>query len=180
MRKKLTIVCLMIISIALFFPVGLRAERCISIQPAATVAAIDALFSLEVAVNDTVISLMGYNITIAYDDSYLEIVNVKEGSLLKNSGEATFFGWLNRGCDCDSILVNGSILGATVNGPGTLFTMTFKAIKLGSVDVVIQRSDIRDGNNQKLSHRREHATVKIEQPIGTEKSTWSGVKYLYR
>jgi hypothetical protein len=180
MRKTLTLVCLMIVSAAFLHPRDLRAERCLSVQPAASVVGIDALITLEVAVNDTVEGLMGYNIAIAYDDSYLEIVKVEEGSLLKDSGEGTFFSWLNSGCDCDSILVNGSILGATVNGPGALFTMTFKAVKLGSVHVSIQRSDIRDGDNQKLSHRREHATVVIEEPIGLERSTWSGVKRRYR
>jgi hypothetical protein len=180
MLKKLTLFCLIFILVAFLYPLDLRAERCISVQPDMTVTTIGTIFSLEVAVNDTVESLMGYDITIAYDDSHLQIVDVEEGSLPADSGEETFFSWLNSGCDCDSILVNGSILGATINGPGALFTMTFKAIKVGSVDVSIQRSDIRDGDNQKLSHRREHTTVVIEQPIGTEKSTWSSLKYLYR
>ncbi len=180
MPKKLTMVCLMIISTAFLYPLDLRAERCISVEPDTAVTTIGEIFSLEVAVNDTVESLMGYNITIAYDDSYLEVVDVEEGSLPADSGENTFFRWLNSGCMCDSILVNGSVLGATVNGPGTLFSITFKAIKFGTAYVSIRRSDIRNDANQKLAHREEHAIVIIEKPIGLKRSTWSSVKQMFQ
>lgn len=180
MHKKLTIFCIMVILIPFLLPSASRAQRCISVLSDTTVVAIGMQFSLDVVVNDPADSLMGYNVTIGFDRSYLEVVRVEEGPLPATSGCSTFFRWLNANCACDSILVNGSILGGTVDGPGTLFTMIFKALKPGKVDVAILRSDLRNDINQRLSHRSEDALVIIEPPIGSEACSWSGVKALYK
>jgi hypothetical protein len=131
-------------------------------------------------VNDYVDSLMGFDVIVGFDPSYLEVVRVEKGLLLTTSGYPTFFGWLNEGCACDSIFVNGSILGGTVDGPGTLFRITFNTLNPGTADVVIRRSDLRDGMNQKLFHSSEGALVIIESPIASERSTWSRLKTLYK
>ncbi len=180
MQKKLTISCIMMILTPFLFPSVAPAQRCLSVLPDTTVVAIGMQFSLDVAVNDPVDSLMGYDVAVGFDRSYLEVVRVEEGPLPATSGYSTFFRWLNAGCSCDSILVNGSILGNTVDGPGTIFTMTFKALKPGNVDVVIRRSDLRNGVNEKLSHCRQDGVVIIEPPIGSEACSWSRVKALYR
>jgi hypothetical protein len=180
MHKKLTMFCIMTILIPFLFPSVTPAQSCISVLPDTTVVTIGMQFSLDVAVNDPVDSLMGYDVMVGFDRSYLEVVSVEEGLLPMTSGYATFFRWLNEGCACDSISVNGSILGNMVDGPGTLFTITFKALKPGKADVVISRSDLRNGMNRKLSHCSEDALVVIEPPIGSEACSWSRVKALYK
>ena len=180
MQQKLTIFCIMMILIPFFFPPAVTAQRCISVLPDTTVVTKDMQFSLEVVVNDTVKSLMGYDITVQYDRSFLEVVSVREGALLRDSGHSTFFYWLNQGCGCDLLIVNGSILGDVVDGPGALIKITFKAIKFGTIPVVIYESDIRNDQNQSLTHRTQNGIVIVEPPIGTENSSWSRVKYLYR
>jgi hypothetical protein len=180
MHKKLTISCIMMILIPFLFPSVAPAQRCVSVLPDTTVVAIGMQFSLDVAVDDPADSIMGYNVSVGFDRSYLEVVRVEEGPLPATSGYSTFFRWLNPGCACDSICVNGSILGNTVDGPGTLFTMTFKTLKPGRVHVVIRRSDLRNDLNQKLSHIGEGAVVIIEPPIGFEPRSWSRVKALYK
>ena len=127
----------MMILIPFLFPSFARAERCISVLPDTTVVTTDMQFSLEVVVNDTVESLMGYDVTVQYDRSFLEVVSVREGALLRDSGHTTFFYWLNRACGCDFLIVNGSILGDVVDGPGALIKITFKAIKFGTIPVLI-------------------------------------------
>lgn len=180
MQKKLTIYCIMMILIPFLFPSFARAERCISVLPDTTVVTKDMQFSLEVVVNDTVESLMGYDITVQYDRSFLEVVSVREGALLRDSGHTTFFYWLNQACGCDFLIVNGSILGDVVDGPGALIKITFKAIKFGTIPVLIYESDIRNDQNQSLAHRTQSGAVIVEPPIGIENSSWSRVKYLYK
>jgi hypothetical protein len=180
MQKKLTIFCIMMILIPFLLPRASQAQQRLSILPDTTVVPIGAQFSLDVAVNDPADSLMGYNVTLGFDRSFLEVVRVEEGSLPAASGYATFFRWLNEGCACDSVIVNGSVLGNTIDGPGTLFTITFKALKPGIADVIICRSDLRDGANRKLPHSIEDALAIIEPPIGSKASSWSGVKCLYK
>ena len=180
MHTKLTIFCIAMILIPFLQPSAAPAQRCISVLPDTKVVTIGMQFTLDVTVNDSVDSLMGYDVAVGFDRSYLEVVRVDEGSLPATSGYATFFRWLNEACSCDSILVNGSILGNTVDGPGTLFTITFKALKLGKANVAILRSDLRNDVNQQLAHCSEDALVIIEPPIGTESCSWSRVKTLYR
>lgn len=181
MQKKLMILCLiMMIVMPLLYPSLARAERCVSVLPDTTLVLPRTQFSLEIVVNDTVAGLMGYDVTVQYDPSFLEVVSVSEGALLRDSGYATFFYWLNRGCGCDFIIVNGSILGDVVDGPGTLFTITFNSIKSGTIPAVIHQSDIRNDQNESLTHRTQNGIVIIEPPIGTENSTWSRVKNLYK
>jgi hypothetical protein len=170
----------MMIVIPFLFPSFARAERCISVLTDTTVVALGMQFSLEVVVNDTVKSLMGYDVTIQFDRSFLEVVSVREGALLRDSGHTTFFYWLNQACGCDFIIVNGSILGDVVDGPGALFKITFKSIKFGTIPVSIHVSDIRNDENQSLTHRTQNGVVIIEPPIGTENSSWSRAKNLYR
>lgn len=180
MQKKLTILCLMMIVIPFLFPTLAGAERCISVLPDTTVVGLGMQFSLEVVVNDTVKSLMGYDVTVQFDRSFLEVVSVREGALLRDSGHTTFFYWVNQACGCDFIVVNGSILGDVVDGPGALFKITFKSIKFGTIPVSIHESDIRNDQNQSLTHRTQNGVVIIEPPIGTENSSWSRAKNLYR
>jgi|WetSurMetagenome_2_1015567.scaffolds.fasta_scaffold04390_3 hypothetical protein len=180
MHKKLAIFCIMSILIPFLSPSKAPAQSCISVLPDTTVVPIGARFSLDIAVNDPTDSLMGYNVTLGFDRSYLEVVRVDEGSLPATSGYATFFRWLNEGCACDSILVNGSILGNTVAGPGTLFAVTFKALAPGTARVVIRRGDLRNDMNQKLAHCSRDALVIIEPPIGSKASSWGRVKALYK
>jgi len=161
-------------------PSASMAERRVSVLPDSTVVTPGMQFSLEVVANDTVQSLMGYDVTVRYEPSFLEVMSVEEGVLLGDSGHAHFFSWLNSGCGCDSILVNGSILGDVVDGPGALFKITFKAIKLGEIPVVIHKSDLRNDQNQSLTHGTQNGLVTIESPIGTEQSSWSRLKNLYR
>jgi hypothetical protein len=71
---------------------------------------------------------------------------------------------MNPGCVCDSVFVNGSILGNVVDGPGALFTITFRAISVGTTTITIRRSDLRNGVNERLAHSRRDAVVTIDYP----------------
>jgi len=163
MQRRLAILCLAMALMPSLFPPAPRAEGRLSIAPD-TAVTIYEQFTIEVTVNDGIEQLMGYDITVDVDDSFLEVVDVEEGSLPAGSLFDTFFRWMNPACACDSVHVNGSILGNTVNGPGTLFAITVRAIRLGTTTVSVRRSDLRNGLNERLPHGVENAVVMIEPP----------------
>ncbi len=164
MRRERAFRCLMMLmAMPFLFPSAPRAEARLAISPDTTVTSYQ-LFTVEIGVNDEIDSLMGYDVTVEFDDSYLEVVGVDEGWLPGGSGSGTFFRWMNPGCGCDSVFVNGSILGDVVDGPGTLFTITFRALRHGVTAVGVRRSDLRSGVNEKLPHGVDDAVVTIEPP----------------
>ncbi|RJR28242.1 MAG: hypothetical protein C4574_05210, partial [Candidatus Latescibacterota bacterium] len=134
------------------------------VLPAETNTFVFQEFQIEIAANDDVVGLMGYDVAVDFDDSYLEVLAVEEGALPADSGFPTFFRWMNPGCGCDSVFVNGAILGNTLDGPGALFTITFRAIRAGTTTIGIRRSDLRNGINERLLHFRYGAQVLIEYP----------------
>ncbi len=180
MRIQLTIFRTMMILIPFLITSASAAERVVSILPDACVVTNGMQFSVEIAVNGDVDSLMGWDVAVGFDPSLLEVVDAAEGPLPSLSGRPTFFRWLNEGCACDSVHVNGSILCGTVDGPGALFTITFRAIALGTASISCRRCDLRNGLNEKLPHSCRGAVVVIEPPISAELSSWSGVKTLYK
>jgi hypothetical protein len=152
------------------------------IDPDSTYIGHNTVVTLAVKVSAEMTSLMGYNIAVTFDPSVLQLQNVNEGSLPLTSGFDTFFYWLNP-TSTDSVHVNGAILGHTVDGPGTLFTLTFLAwspLHTATTDLVIATSVIRDGVNHNITHTVEHGWVLVEPPVAARLATWGEVKALYR
>jgi len=82
----------------------------------------------------------------------------------------------------DYVHVNGAVLGATIDGPGELFTLTFKAKTHGVVrttDVVIVYSVLRDGANRPIDHETRDGFVAVEPTVRVEQSTWGAIKSRY-
>jgi uncharacterized membrane protein YczE len=153
----------------------------VCVTPDSLVVAINEIFSLNIEVNALTTELMGYNIAVAFDSSIITLQSVTEGTLPLGSSYPTFFEWLNPP-PSDSVHVNGAILGNTVDGPGTLFTLTFKGADLEvtlSTYVTIVFSILRDGVNQNIVHTVKSGWVRVEPPVAAEPRTWGGVKALY-
>jgi hypothetical protein len=69
----------------------------------------------------------------------------------------------------DSVHVNGAILDATVDGPGELFTMVFRARTHGetrTTAVRIAYSALRDGANHPIDHATADGSVTVVPPTG--------------
>lgn len=156
-------------------------EPQVCVTPDSLVVAINEIFWLDIEVTATTAELMGYNIVVTYDSSIIALQSVDEGTLPLGSGHPTFFEWLNPPA-ADSVHVNGAILGNTVDGPGTLFTLTFKGANLATTlatDVTIVFSVLRDGVNQNIEHTVKNGWVRVEPPVAIEPSTWGRLKALY-
>ncbi len=178
MRETLRI--LFLAGIVSFLAPHARAEGVLSIAPGSSVVVEQMEFTVEVAISDSILSLMGYDVRVTFDPAYLEVRDVTEGSLPAGSGYATFFRWLNPACSCDSIHVNGAILGHTVDGPGVLINLRFKALAVGTTCIGLSAAgDLRDGGNSGLLFSATRGTVKIDKKIDIDRRSWGDIKSLF-
>jgi hypothetical protein len=138
------------------------------------------IFPVHVRV-DAMDSIMGYNISVVISgDPCVQIAGVSEGSLPGSNGDTTFFRWLTP-WSADSISVNGSVLGKTVDGPGILFTILMKGTQPGTAWLDIVYSDLRNGVNQSLPHDNSNrARIVVDEAVAVRQSSWGAVKSVFR
>lgn len=138
------------------------------------------VFTLDVAVSGDVTSLMGWDITVTFNNSVIEFLGASEGTLPLSSGPSFF--WTEPGLPAGTVHVNGAILGHTVDGPGTLFELEFlghSPVGIHTSDVTITASVMRTGVNEDIIHDTENGIVRVVGPIATEAVTWGLVKSRY-
>jgi hypothetical protein len=123
------------------------------------------VFSLGLCIS-AVPGVMGYNFSVTFDSSVIEILSAAEGPL-PQSLPNTFFWWYDAGVKSNVVRVNGAVLGGTMNGPGEVITLTFLAKAHGVVrttDVVVAQSELRDGDNLPIGHETNNGFVQVEPP----------------
>ena len=136
-------------------------------------------FSIDVAVNESLTDLTGYNLRITLDSSVVRYVGAAEGPLPSSGGDDTYFFWTLQ--DDDTLIINGAVLGGWVDGPGVLAHITLLAHYQGTTDVDFLSVELRDIDNNPLTAFDEGAVIIVE-PGGSpvEETSWSVVKSLYR
>ena len=136
-------------------------------------------FPIDVAVNESITDLTGYNLRITLDSSIVMYVEAAEGPLPSSGGAATAFYWMLE--DDDTIIINGAVLGSWVNGPGVLAHITLFALSPGTTDMGFLSVELRDIDNNPLPALDEGAVIIVEEggsPV--DDTSWSVVKSLYR
>lgn len=173
----LVILMLASIPVARPAPLGPLSADTLSVCPGYVWQPLGAVFGIGICVPAGITDLMGYDVTVAFDSSVVEIMGAYEGPLPQAASDTTFFWWFNPGVKSNSVHVNGAILGATVHGPGALFTIMFKA-RYGPVlatDVCITYSELRDGINDPIAHERKCGLIEIgEGSSGIEPPSLAG------
>ncbi len=156
-------------------------EPTIYLTPTLTQVFEGTTFTVDVAINNTLTDLTGYNLTIALDPTIVTYVGVEEGPLPSSTGHDTYFFWTDEPPPHDTLVINGAVLGGWVNGPGVLATITLFAAQPGTTDMVFTDVDLRDIENGSLSAASKDALI-IVDPGGspTETTSWSAVKALFR
>jgi hypothetical protein len=151
----------------------------LAIAPGDTTVVADNTFQIRIEADAALVGLMGYDITVAFDSSIVELVGVDEGPLPGSGGAETFFHWFGAGAAGDTVVVNGAVLGTTVDGPGVLFTITLEGIREGTTPVSIVASQMRDNFNVAIPHATAGGSVTVEEPIAVRTATWGEIKTLY-
>ncbi|MDZ7860933.1 MAG: cohesin domain-containing protein [Candidatus Krumholzibacteriota bacterium] len=167
-----------ILAIFLGTPLAVRAGLTLSIQPDTTQVDINCEFEIKVHAGPDTLDFMGYDVRLLFDPEYLEITGCSEGELPSGSGEETFFYWQIEP-SCDIMSVSGAILGAEIETPGDLLSISFKALKSGTTNIGITYSDLRDGNNDGIGHDAKGGEVSIITEIGAENTSWGRLKSSY-
>jgi hypothetical protein len=121
-------------------------------------------FELDVAVDENISLLKGYDVKITFSPSVVTINAVTEGPLLQ-SGGSTFFNWRLLGAD--TVQVTSAILGHRlfVNGPGVLATIILESMVYGESDIHFAYSSLRDTTNQMpgIPHTRVDGSVTVSE-----------------
>jgi hypothetical protein len=165
--------------VALLVIVPVRAfSQVLVVDPESGLVQVDDEFEVDILVDAGFVDLMGYDITIVFNSSIIELIGATEGPLPQSAAAPTFFWWAPGG-SADTVVVNGAVLGTTVDGPGNLFTLTFKAKEVGTTQIAATFSDIRTGTNTAITHTIQSATVIVDDSIPVEQTTWGRVKYRY-
>ena len=174
-----TIICLCILTAVSMFSRPAMAQAELFVSPADTTALAGDEFEVRIEIDADFLSLMGYDIVVAFDSSLVRVVSVIEGALPPTGPSGSFFYWFDPGVPNTIVHVNGAVLGTPVDGPGVLFRIRFEALVVGVTPMVIAFSDIRDDTNAAIPHNALNTTVVIDAPIPVEASTWGRVKALY-
>jgi len=136
-------------------------------------------FTIDVAVNESITDLTGYNLMITLDSSIVLYVGAAEGPLPSSGGAATAFYWMLQ--DDNTMVMNGAVLGSWVNGPGVLAHITLFALSPGTTDMDFLSVELRDIDNNPLTALDEGAVIIVEEggsPV--DDTSWSVLKSLYR
>ena len=101
-------------------------EPTISIEPEEQWEFQFEFVAVNITVNDEVLGLTGFDLLIDYNEAILNLYSVQQGPLPSSGGDDTFFFWTDAGQPSDAILIQGAVLGASVDGPGVLATIVFQ------------------------------------------------------
>jgi len=150
------------------------------VSPVDTTVVAGDEFEVRIEIGVDFLSMMGYDIVVAFDSSLVQVVSVSEGSLPPTGPSGSFFFWYDADLPNTVVHVNGAVLGTALDGPGVLFRIRFASLEVGVTSMVIAFSDIRDSTNAAIPHNSLSTTVIIDSPIPVKPTTWGRVKAMYR
>ncbi len=180
MKNRLLRYCIIAACLLLLIAGSASAGSGLRVAPDDTTVVAGESFQIRIVVDSSVTSLMGYEVTVAFDSSIVELVGVDEGPLPGSGGAQTFFHWFGAGVASNSVHVDGAVLGTTVDGPGVLFTIEFKAKREGTTPVSFVSTELRDNFNVVISHDTTDGSIVVEKTIPVRPATWGSIKIRYR
>lgn len=111
---------------------------------------------------ENVVGLYGIATTISFDHYNLYVIGDEEGGFLKQQNPTSMMSAV-RLQDPDKLIVGISSLGKVpgVNGSGTLFRVTFWALRHGKVKLSFIETGLRDATNSDIMFESRTATITI-------------------
>ena len=104
---------------------------------------------VDIAINGYVTGLTGYDLVIDYDESLVAVMDVDEGWLPPSAG-SSFFYWTTDAEQSNALVINGAVLGGSVDGPGVLASIHFSSHATGVSPVEFLSWELRDISNNPL------------------------------
>ena len=140
-----------------------HAEPLVFIEPEFTDVWTGYSFWVDVAVNAEIADLTGYDLTIDYDEGVIELLEVVEGALPQTSDD-TFFFWTTGPEPESAVVINGAILGGSVDGPGVLARLHFSATVPGVSGLEFLYYELRDIVNSPIEAGSADGQVTVSDP----------------
>ncbi|MBD3348876.1 MAG: hypothetical protein GF400_06730 [Candidatus Eisenbacteria bacterium] len=120
-------------------------------------------FVVDIAIDEEVVGLTGYDIVVDFDESLLEVVDVEEGDLPAGYAGETFLYWSTQGMQSERLVIDGALLGGSADGPGSLVSIEFEALAPGVSPLTFESVQLRDIENVPIPVVEEDGDVEIEQ-----------------
>jgi hypothetical protein len=135
---------------------GIRSSR--KVEPVITITP-SKNFTVELKVT-SITNLKAYSVTLSYDPTLLSLQEVTEGTFFSSEGETFFYRDIdNQG---GSVLIDCAILGRdlSVSGEGTLATLSFTCLEVGSTSITFEFTDTREAYNKVIVTTKKNAVIK--------------------
>jgi len=152
----------------------------VSILPADTSVTVGSTFRLRV-VASAFPDLKGFEIIHGFDASRLSLVGVLPGDVLTGTGRAyAAFVVPDVAAPVDSTWLDAAMLDGSTSGPGVLAYLEFRADALGGAAITCLHEDFRDSNNALTTPDCAGAMVHVLGPVPVRRTTFGGLKTIYR
>jgi hypothetical protein len=136
------------------------AQTTVSVSPASGSITPQVHYAVSVVVNN-VEHLHAAHVVIGFDSAIVRVDSIKQGSFLVGS---TFFSYVPNPFTSSTrtVTVDQAILGPSgSSGSGTLFTLHFTSLKVGSSSLTLQSVDLRDTMNLGITSANVGGTVTV-------------------
>ena len=123
-------------------------------------------FTLDFTIKD-VTDLAGWQTEVTFDPDVLSVVGAQEGDFLKTGGKSTFFQEGNIDNTTGKVTgLSGAILGGSVSGEGTLFSITFEAKAAGDGQLQLLNTQLSTLSTESIPHEVVvHPVVIEDRPL---------------
>jgi hypothetical protein len=148
------------------------------VNPAHTQVDVMCYFSVDVSINSEVFGVTGYDLVIGFDEAIIRVNNVFEGSLPSGYPGDTFFYWTDDD-QPNELMIQGAMLGGSVNGPGSLARIRFYAPNPGTSPIDLVLVELRDINNYTIPVTCVGGDVVVTSGVAVERTSWGQIKALY-
>jgi hypothetical protein len=153
------VVCLPVL-LAVLLTSAACAAPVVYIDPAVTEVWTGDEFWVDVSVNAELLGLTGYDLIIDYNEDVLEVLDAVEGALPQSAGPS-FFYWTSGPAPENAIVINGAILGDSVDGPGVLASLHFSALAPGVSPLEFLTFELRDIENAPIPATASDGVVTV-------------------
>jgi len=146
-----SVAIIIMIIIALFLATRTSPSTKVYVDPTTVERAVSQNFTVSIYAS-SVTDLYGWEFKLGWNQTILDLVNVMEGTFLKEKGPTFLTSKLNS--TIGYVLVDCSLLGDTtgVNGTGLLASIEFQVKETGNCKLDVYDTKLVDPNGETISH----------------------------
>jgi len=164
--ESVFLLLIMLFSASVLTELSMSAPTTVFVSPPSNTVAVGQTFFVDIRIS-AVSDLYGWEFKLGWNPSLLDVVDVIEGSFLKQGGRETFFTKSIYNAE-GYILVDCTLLGSVpgVSGDGTLASVKFYAEKEGYSVLDLYDTKLINAQEQQITHTANDGSVTISESVG--------------